>query len=294
MKLSQTVGLMGVTGLLLASILAPTIYATEDGSFPVFPTVIGDAPEGKAVSSTASTTGDTIVSPASPTKTEKTTATKTTVKRTSAAPVEEEESSVKKKDYVVTNESGVFSPWGAVKQAFINRAQAGEDGVVFALTTLNAKPTRQGDLRYQISYTNNTSEALREAKIKVFLPKNLQYLDSDLRPDSKRNGTVVYEVGKIAAGEKGVIQLETRLKSQKETKSIIVPATMEYEDIDGNKYTVTAATNNAVDGKNGGLTASVLDSVGGFLMWLFVIALLAALAFVSYHYLTLKASDRRA
>lgn len=274
MKIGQIIRLVGVTGLFLAGILAPTTYATEDGQFPVFPTVVGD---------TSSTTIDT--------PTEETTITK------AVKTVEREEvggKGARTKSDVVTNESGVFSPWGTVKRAFTDRAQAGENGVAFALTTLNAKPTRQGDLRYQISYANNTSEVLREAKIEVFLPKNLQYLDSDLRPSSKKGGVVAYEVGKIAAGEKGVIQLETRLKNQKETKAIIVPATMEYEDIDGNKYTVTAATNNAVDGKNGGLTASALDSVSGFLVWLFVIALLAALAFVSYQYLTLKASDRRA
>lgn len=294
MKISQAIGLVGVIGLLLAAILTPTIYATEDGQFPVFPTVIGDAPEGKVESSTEDTTGDTIVSPTSPNETQKTTITKTTVKKTAVASQEEEESNLKKKDYVVTNEQGVFSPYGYVKKRIVGDAKAGEEGVVFALTSLDAKPSGQGDLRYQIFYANNTGDTLRNVSIQVFLPKGVQYLDSDLRPDSKANGTVVYGIGKIAAGEEGVIQLETRLRDQKGIKAVIVPATMEYGDIDGGKHTVTAATSNSFNGKSGGLTASAIDSIGGFIMWLIVIILLVALIFVGYKYITLRASGRRA
>jgi len=162
--------LMGLTNLLLAGLLAPTIYAAEDGSFPIFPTIIGDASERGGASSTASTTSNTFISPAPPLKVEKTSTSKTTVKQASAASAENKEDTLKEKDYVVTNKQGVFSPFGHVKKRIVGDAKVGE----------------------------------------------------------------------------------------------------------------------------GGLTASVLDGVGGFIMWLFIIILLVALAFVSYHYLTLKASSRRA
>lgn len=270
----RIIGLMGIVGLLLAGILTPTIYATEDGQFPVFPTVI----EGEA-GATVSPSSQTVIEEKNVIQQTKKT------KITEVAPV--------KSENIVTNATGVFSPWGLVKQIFVNRVKAGEEGVVFALEALDAKPSRQGDLRYQIFYANNTDETLRNISVQVFLPKELQYLDSDLRPDSKGNGVVIYEVGKIAAGEEGAIQLETRLKKKK-AKEVVLGATMAYEDITGGKHTVTAVTNNAFNGSNGGLTASALDSVGGFIMWLFVIVLLGALAFTGYHYLTLKASGRRA
>ena len=161
MKFSQAIVFTGLIGFLLTGLLAPTIYATEDGQFPVFPTVVEDS--------------SIVVSPVVKTKT-------TVV----------EDRGVERKDNLVTNESGVFSPWGTVKQAFTNRARAGEEGVVFALTSLDAKPSGRGDLRYQISYANATDETLRNVSVQVFLPKELQYLDSDFRPSSKNKGIVVF------------------------------------------------------------------------------------------------------
>ena len=251
---------MGLVGLLSAGFLVPTIYAAEDGNFPVFPTVI----EGNA---------GVTVSPSSQTVIEEKNAAQQT-KTTKAEPV--------KSKSIVANEARVFSPWDLVKQFFVNRVKAGEEGVVFALQALDAKPSGQGDLRYQISFANNTNETLRGVSLQVFLPKELQYLDSDVRPDSKTNGIITFDINKVAVGEERVIQLETRLRSQKGIKVATVPATMEYEDIGGGKHTVTAATNSAFNGKSGGLTASVLDGIGGFIMWLFIIILLVALAFVGY------------
>lgn len=275
MKVSQTIALMSLIGFLLAGFLVPTIYATEDGQFPVFPTVIEGA-AGAAVSPSS----QTVIGDATPS------ASLGQANSPQAAPAREKN--------IATNETRVFSPWDLLKQFFVGRVRAGEKGVVFALAALDTKPSSQGDLRYQISYANNTNETLRGVSLQVFLPKELQYLDSDVRPDSKTNGVVVFDINKVAAGEEGVIQLETRLRSQKGIKVATVPATMEYEDIDGDRHTVTAATNNSFDGKGGGLTASALDGLGGFIMWLFMIALLAALAFVGYQYMTLRASGRRA
>ncbi|MBI2506968.1 MAG: hypothetical protein HYW00_02415, partial [Candidatus Colwellbacteria bacterium] len=249
MKNIQTIGLIAGIGLLSAWIFAPTIYAVEDGQFPVFPTVIENG-------------GATA--PAS-------------------QPVIEEvktEPSVKKDKDIVTSESGVFSPWGTLKQALFGRAQAGEEGVVFALEAESAKPSGRGDLRYRIAYANNTDKTLRNVRVEVFLPRDLQYLDSDLRPDSKEKGVVTFKLGKIAAGEEGAVKLETRLK-KKNAKETVLQATMTYEDVDGGRHTVTASANNAFRG-NGGLTASALDSFGGLVFWLVLIVLISALAFVSY------------
>lgn len=278
MRTSQTITLIGLVSLLSAGLLAHTIYATEDGQFPVFPTVIDEG-------------SDATVSPSSQTVIEEDVTEKNDGERVQQIGATKTESV--RDENVVTNEAGVFSPWGLVKKVFVNRVKAGEEGVVFALTALDAKPSGRGDLRYQIFYANNTDETLRRVSVRVFLPKELQYLDSDLRPDSKGNGVVVYEIGKVAAGEEGAIQLETRLKKKK-AREVVLSATVAYEDIDGGKHTMTAATNNAFNGKNGGLTASVVDGVGGFMLWLFVIILLVALVFVGYQYTTLRASGRRA
>ena len=266
MKFSQAIVFTGLIGFLLTGLLAPTIYATEDGQFPVFPTVVEDS--------------SIVVSPVVKTKT-------TVVADSTGSP--REDRGVERKDNLVTNESGVFSPWGTVKQAFTNRARAGEEGVVFALTSLDAKPSGRGDLRYQISYANATDETLRDVSVQVFLPKELQYLDSDFRPSSKNKGAVVFELDKVAAGEEGAIQLETRLKKRK-AKEIALSATMAYEDVDGDKHIVTAATNNAFNGSNSGLTASALDGAGGFMLWLFVVILIIALAFVAYQLVVVRAS----
>lgn len=284
MKSSQVIVFTGLISLLLAGLLTPMTYATADGQFPVFPTVIENGAEGTA---SENTSPETIVSPASPV-----TETKATVTET-VEPVQRavRENGARANGGAVSNEVGIFSPWGALKQAFFGRARAGDGGVHFALEAISAKPTRQGDLRYQISYINNTADTLRDVSIQVFLPKDVQYLDSDLRPNSKGGGTVVYEIGKVAAGEEGVIQLETRLK-KKRAKEVTLSATMAYGNIDGGKHAVTATANNAFNGKNGGLTASVLDGIGGAALQLFVVILIIALAFVAYQLVVLRASSQ--
>ena len=265
MRISQAFMFTGAIILLLAGLFTPTTYGAEDGQFPVFPTVVEDG---------------SVVAPASPAPLAETQRPET------------ERSNRERENRAATSESGAFSPWGFVKSQFTKTVFGGESGVIFTLESLSSKPDGRGDLHYLISYVNNTNETLREVSIRVSLPKDLQYLDSDLRPDSKGNGAVVFDLGKVAVGEEGAIQLETRLKKKK-AREVVLGATMAYEDIDGGRHTVTAATNNAFNESNGGLTASALDSVGGFIVWLFVITLLVALAFVSYHYLTLKASSRR-
>ena len=49
MKISQTIVFTGLAGFVLVGLIAPAVYAAEDGQFPVFPTVIED--------------GSTVVSP---------------------------------------------------------------------------------------------------------------------------------------------------------------------------------------------------------------------------------------
>src|SRR3989344_2958218 len=259
-RFSQIIALTSLVGLLLAGFLAPTIYATADstsspqadGSFPVFPTVIEDG------------VTKTVVSPTAPTPEEKTTITETET-------ISSQSESLRKAENVEA-----FSLWRALKQAIFGNARAGEEGVVFALAALDAKPGNRGDLRYQISYVNNTTDTLRDVSIQVLLPKELRYLDSDLKPNSKGTGAVMYEIGKIAAGEEGAIQLETRLRKAK-AKDVVLSATMTYEDIDGGEHAVTATANNAFSGKNSGLTASVLGGVGGVILRLFIITLIVAL-----------------
>lgn len=266
MKTRRTIALIGLAGFILAGLVAPAVYATEDGQFPVFPTVIGDA-----------------MSPATTT---------TTTTPTERAPVVKIEKTVERESRYPTNEADVFSPWAYVTQGLFGRADARGEGVTLALEPVDAKPSSRGDLRYQIVYANNTDETLRNVSIQIFLPKNFQYLDSDIRPDSKNSSAVVFELGKVAAGESGVIGLEVRAKKSK-VKDAFVSATMVYEDIDGVSHTVNATASNAFNGKNGGgLTASALDSVGGFMTWLFIIILIVALAFVVYQLVVLKASSQ--
>lgn len=265
MKISQIIVFTGLMTLLLAGLPAAA-YGLEDGQFPQFPTVIGDG------SQVASPTPQPVIQQVNKA---------VTPQKDNHAEVEED---------VVINETGVFSPWGTVKQAFMKRVHAGEEGTVFALEAVNTRPNGRGELRYRITYANNTDETLRNVSVQVFLPNELKYLDSDLKPDAKRNGAVTFRVGKVASGEEGTINFETRLK--KSARETAVRATMTYEDIDGGKHAVTAATTNNFK-NGGGLTASTLDSVGGFMLWLLVIVLIAALAFVLYRYLTLLASGRR-
>lgn len=262
MKISQAIVFTGLIGLLGVGLSVPTVYATEDGQFPVFPTVIED--------------GSAAIPSAAPTEIQKTN-------------VVEAETAIAEDRGI--SESGVFSPWEALKQALFGKAWAGGDGVGLALEPVNTKPSTRGDLRYQIFYANNTDETLRNVSIQVFLPKNFQYLDSDLKPDSKGSRVVIYDLGKVAAGESGTIQLETR--SKKKVKDAFLSAIMAYEDVDGGVHTVNATASNAFNGKNGGgLSASILDGAGGFMLWLFVIILIIALAFVVYNLLILKASSQ--
>lgn len=84
-RFSQTITLIGLTGLLLVGLLAPTSHAVEDANFPVFPTVVEDG---------------SIAAPILP------------APLIEAQKPEREESDVDRENRVATNESGVFSPWG--------------------------------------------------------------------------------------------------------------------------------------------------------------------------------------
>jgi hypothetical protein len=115
--------------------------------------------------------------------------------------------------------------------------------VVFTLRAEDDQPDSRGTLRYLIDYENRTKEPLREAIIKVQLPKELKYLDSDWRPTSVSNDEVQFSLAKLAAGEKGTIQFETRLKKMKPSQFKLT-AVLSYLDASGkeNRIRVSAGS----------------------------------------------------
>ena len=84
------------------------VYAIEDGNFPVFPTVIEESITNEEIGiiKVKEERGQSV----------------------SRVREDRTDEGVTSNESVVTNELGVFSPWGTVKRALSDRAQRGEEG----------------------------------------------------------------------------------------------------------------------------------------------------------------------
>ncbi|MEX2054505.1 MAG: hypothetical protein WD883_03120 [Candidatus Colwellbacteria bacterium] len=162
-----------------------------------------------------------------------------------------------------------------------------EPRVEALIITLNANATDvdRRVIDYTVSYENNTSLFLTDVILTVDLPRELEFIDADRNPDENRGDQLIYNIGRVEAGERDSFLIETELDSNfDERDEIRFVATVEYND-DGSARKVVEVIDESTFGElaaGGGFTATILDAFRGLfmnpLLWLILFILLVYFA----------------
>jgi hypothetical protein len=98
-----------------------------------------------------------------------------------------------------------------------------------------------GDLEYKVYYRNISSQTLENTVLRVTLPKELTYIQSNRGKFEIIDRTLTIDLGQVRAGEQGEVTLRTRVNRQAVTGNLTVAtATVVYTN------TITRAQEDAI------------------------------------------------
>lgn len=134
----------------------------------------------------------------------------------------------------------------------------------------------KGRIDYTLSYHNDSEVALENASIEVRLADELEFVDASRLADEEGRA-VVFNLGRLEAGEQGSITVEAKAEDLEEGDSLRTAATLTYTDENGEvaRLTVNDVTQVEEEDLAGGvLTASIGDAFsdlfGNVIFWLVV------------------------
>jgi hypothetical protein len=164
-----------------------------------------------------------------------------------------------------------------------------EPEVEALIITLNANAVNVADrvIDYTVSYDNRTDLYLTDVVLTVDLPNELEFVDSSPNPSRDLGDQLIYNIGRVEAGERGSFLIETELDSNVDENDVIrFVATVEYND-DGSARKVVEVIDESTFGElsgrvAGSFTAAMIDAFRGLftnpLLWIILFILLVVFA----------------
>lgn len=165
--------------------------------------------------------------------------------------------------------------------------------LVFLSVSHNDETIRHGEIiEYTINYHNISTKKLKDAVLRVVLPKELQFLETTRGYFSEPNNTVVVNIGDLNPDEEGSVFVTAKvLRTAEVGKIIVVTANLAYTIVSDNTQEEVFAysTNTIDDGLN--LGANALFGAGflpntlfGWLLLLLIILLIILAARAAYNH----------
>ena len=167
----------------------------------------------------------------------------------------------------------------------IQRVFVGGPVVVLTPSVDNNNPNADDDITLTIIYNNNDTKAIKNVVLKVILPSETSYINSNLPPTSISGNNLSFNLGTVSANTQGVITVRIHInKSISSNSSLMFNLSLEYTNSSNQFQSVSAFLNVTVN-KGSSLAASLLDFIGAlFGNWFFDLLLGLVLGFGIYHF----------
>jgi len=156
---------------------------------------------------------------------------------------------------------------------------------VFLDSSISDLEVKAGEtIHYILTYRNASRDRIANASIKVFLPFESEYVDSSIKPSSRTNNSLVFNIGNIEKGHQGAITIKVRAKKDALVGgSLMFNSTLEFIDIRNQSQTVNSHIAVTVAEPYAGFLASLNSlarSISG--SWLFLLLFIIMFATLVY------------
>ncbi|MEK7593912.1 MAG: hypothetical protein AAB471_01965 [Patescibacteria group bacterium] len=148
---------------------------------------------------------------------------------------------------------------------------------------------RGENIEYVVTYKNTSARALKDVVLRVILPAELSFKDTNRGTYSDKDNSVVVSIGAVAAGEEGTVRVRADVGRTAETgKTIVITAALVDTDSGSGaqEEVVAYSLNNICAGT--GVTQAAASFFGGdgffpstFLGWLLLVLVILGLILVS-------------
>ncbi len=149
----------------------------------------------------------------------------------------------------------------------------------------NNNPRAGEEIAYTVVYRNDGKNSVKNAALKIVLPKEVNYENSNLQPTSIDGNNLSFNLGTVDSQSQGIISIKVKINnSTKIGSALIFNATLNYTDQDDNFQAVNAYLT-VIIGQGASITASLIDVIGSlFNNWFFDLLLGLILGFGIYHF----------
>ncbi|MCK9187024.1 MAG: fibronectin type III domain-containing protein [Candidatus Colwellbacteria bacterium] len=166
-----------------------------------------------------------------------------------------------------------------------------ESGVILDPSVSNLEPKAGDTIDYVLTYRNASKKAITGASLKVTLPFETEYVNSNVKPTSQMGNNLVFYIGDVEKGSQGVITIKAKINEDTaEGSSIMFNSFLEYTDGDDDFQTVNSYIAVMIKGSANigflGSLSSLAKSLSG--SWLMLILLLLMFVTIIYLLITRK------
>ncbi|MFA4999484.1 MAG: fibronectin type III domain-containing protein [Parcubacteria group bacterium] len=189
-----------------------------------------------------------------------------------------------------------FRTAGSVVNPPIIVTPTGDLNVFLDPSVSNLEPEAGDTLDYVLIYRNASKGKITAASLKVALPFDTEYVDSNVKPSSWMGNNLVFYVGDIQKGAQGAVTIKVKIddKANKDS-NLMFNSFLEYTDASKEFQTVNSYIAVTVGGNgNAGFLASLsvfAKSITG--SWLFLLLFLLMLVAIIYLIVT-RRKDKHA
>ena len=172
-----------------------------------------------------------------------------------------------------------------IRPSFISLEYSLADNGALVVVADDIRPGPGDDFTYTIVYKNDSASAFNESKLKVIIPIEAYFVDSNIEPLEISGSIVEFDLGDIKPGEQGAVVVVSRIRDEVASETnLIFTSVLTYKDRLGVQLATTSYLTTKTSRSDAVLSASFLGAIFGSSAMLILIALglLILMAILTY------------
>jgi uncharacterized repeat protein (TIGR01451 family) len=152
------------------------------------------------------------------------------------------------------------------------------------------EPSVGDELDYTLTYRNASKDKLTNVVVKVSLPLEVEYIDTNIKPSGRSGNNLTFSIGEVAKNSQGIITIKVKIKDDVAGgSSVMFNSFMEYTDASKKFQTIDSyigvmvkggTTDPASNGFLGSLAAFARAISGSWVLILLLALILVALIYL--------------
>lgn len=170
------------------------------------------------------------------------------------------------------------------RPSFVSLEYSLNDNGALVMVADDIKPKSGEEFTHTIVYKNDSPHTFSEARLKVIIPSEAQYVSSNLEPVKIAGNIIEFNLGNIEGGSQGAVVVSSRIKEGVPFgKNLIFTSVLTYKDIAGLQLATTSYLTIGIgDSESNSLSASLGGFVFSNIVWLIALGLVGLMGTLTY------------